>query len=466
MSYPLFQEIAKRSDLFTGVIARTGVAKTRFTTRPGDRGQFTQREFVSGNYFTVLGVTAALGRLFTEDDNRTPGGHPVAVLSYDLWRNRYGADPGILGGKILVDEQPLTVIGVAAPGFHGVEVERRAEVWVPAMMAGVNFTDPRILVDLGGGAPPARGFAAAGTSRPGCADGAAPERNLAFHLQRRHAQESAGTASGSARGIGRALRVARGIRPPAHRDDGGRGAGPAGRLRQRGQPAAGARRGAAKGSGAAPFARRHARAPGAPGAHREHPAGGGRRRARRLAGRLGTARGGPVPAGKLRQPVWRRTSTPPCCSSPWASPRSPRCCSAWRPALRSTAVDPAAGLRAGNVGQGGTPAPAARAGGGASRLQRGAGRPGRAVRPQPVCPARRGPRLPQPERGRVHAGFSARNADGNPHALAPARRTIADAARRLVGELRISRTVPHGNCQRQHSRARLGAHRARTRRRG
>jgi predicted permease len=144
MSYPLFQEIARRGDLFTGVIARTGVAKTRFTPRPGDRGQFAQREFVSGNYFTVLGVTAALGRLFTEDDNRTPGGHPVAVLSYDLWRNRYGADPGILGGKILVDEQPFTVIGVAAQGFHGVEVERRAEVWVPAMMAGMRFKDPRM----------------------------------------------------------------------------------------------------------------------------------------------------------------------------------------------------------------------------------------------------------------------------------------------------------------------------------
>jgi predicted permease len=143
VSYPLFQEIAKRTDLFTGVIARTGVYKTRFQTRPGARGQFAQREFVSGNYFTVLGVTAALGRLFTEDDNRTPGAHPVAVLSYDLWRNQYASDPGILGAKILVDEQPLTVIGVAAPGFHGVEVERRAEVWVPAMMAGGNLTDPR-----------------------------------------------------------------------------------------------------------------------------------------------------------------------------------------------------------------------------------------------------------------------------------------------------------------------------------
>ena len=142
-SYPLFQEIAKRDDLFTGVIARTGVYKTRFSTRPGARDEFTQREFVSGNYFGVLGVTAAIGRVFTEDDNRTPGGHPVAVLSYDLWRNQYGSDPGVLGQKILVDEQPLTVIGVAAPGFHGVEVEHHAEVWVPLMMAGGKLTDPR-----------------------------------------------------------------------------------------------------------------------------------------------------------------------------------------------------------------------------------------------------------------------------------------------------------------------------------
>src|ERR1035441_920672 len=144
VSYPLFLEIAKRNDLFAGVIARNGVDKVRFTPRPGDREQFTQREFVSGNYFNVLGVTPALGHLFTDDDNGAPGAHPVAVLSYDLWRNRYGADPGILGGKILVDEQPFTVIGVAAPGFYGVEVERRAEVWVPAMMMSDRmFDNPR-----------------------------------------------------------------------------------------------------------------------------------------------------------------------------------------------------------------------------------------------------------------------------------------------------------------------------------
>ncbi|HXA50319.1 MAG TPA: ABC transporter permease, partial [Candidatus Acidoferrum sp.] len=142
VSYPLYQEIARRSDLFTGVIGRSGVAKVRFTSRAGARGEFCQREFVTGNYFSMLGVTAALGRVFSDDDNRTQGAHPVAVISYDLWRNRYGADPNILGARVLVAEKPFTIIGVAAAGFHGVEFERRAEVWVPAAMADVKLTNP------------------------------------------------------------------------------------------------------------------------------------------------------------------------------------------------------------------------------------------------------------------------------------------------------------------------------------
>jgi predicted permease len=138
-SYPLYLETAKRTDLFQGVIARTDVAKVRFRERPNARENFALREFVSGNYFEVLGVKPALGRLFTQADDRIPGGHPLAVLSYDCWRNRYGADPAVLGGTVLVDQKPLTVIGVAAPGFHGVQVERHTEVWVPIMMAEMPF---------------------------------------------------------------------------------------------------------------------------------------------------------------------------------------------------------------------------------------------------------------------------------------------------------------------------------------
>jgi predicted permease len=135
VSAPLYREIAGRADLFHGVIATTGVSKVRFTPYPGAREEYTQREYVSGNYFQVLGIRPAIGRLFTVEDNRVPGGHPLAVLGYDVWRNRFGADPAVLGRTVLVDEQPLTVIGVAAPGFRGVELERRADVWVPFMMS-------------------------------------------------------------------------------------------------------------------------------------------------------------------------------------------------------------------------------------------------------------------------------------------------------------------------------------------
>jgi len=142
-SYPLYLELAKRSDLFSGVLARTSVAKVRYTP-PGGEAQYTLREFVSGNYFSVLGVAPVLGRLFTDDDNRVPQGHPLAVLSYDFWQGRFNADPGVLGRTLLVDEQSLTVIGVAAPGFRGVEVEHHPEVWVPSMMNRGKVMDPRM----------------------------------------------------------------------------------------------------------------------------------------------------------------------------------------------------------------------------------------------------------------------------------------------------------------------------------
>ena len=132
-SYPLYRKLAGRTDLFSGVVARTGVQKVRFTP-PGDRPQFIEREFVTGNYFSVLGVAPALGRLFTDDDNRVPGGHPLAVLSYDCWASRFGGDPGVLGRTLRVDEQLLTVVGVAAAGFRGVEVEHHPQIWAPAMM--------------------------------------------------------------------------------------------------------------------------------------------------------------------------------------------------------------------------------------------------------------------------------------------------------------------------------------------
>jgi len=137
VSLPLYRQIAGRADLFNGVLATNGVSKVRFVAAPGGLEEFAQREYVSGNYFQVLGIQPVIGRLFTGEDNRVPGGHPLAVIGYDLWRNRFGEDPALVGRNVIVDEQSLTVIGVAAPGFHGVAPERHTDVWVPLMMSHV-----------------------------------------------------------------------------------------------------------------------------------------------------------------------------------------------------------------------------------------------------------------------------------------------------------------------------------------
>jgi predicted permease len=132
-SYPLYLEFRKHTDLFAGVFARH-VDKVRFDAGHDNSVEYVQREFVTGNYFDVLGVRPAIGRLFNDEDNHTPQSHPLVVVSYDFWRNRLAQDPAVLGRALKVDEQPLTVVGVAAPGFHGVEVGSHADLWVPAMM--------------------------------------------------------------------------------------------------------------------------------------------------------------------------------------------------------------------------------------------------------------------------------------------------------------------------------------------
>ncbi len=137
-SYPLYLELRGHHELFDGVLATSGAAKVRFSLTGAGQMEFVNRTFVSGDYFQVLGVAAARGRLFTPQDDRVPHGHPLAVVSYDFWRNRLGGDPQVLGRTLYVDEMPLTVIGVAAPGFRGVQLETHADVWVPAMMTRDN----------------------------------------------------------------------------------------------------------------------------------------------------------------------------------------------------------------------------------------------------------------------------------------------------------------------------------------
>src|SRR6185436_10003346 len=96
-----------------------------------DGGGQTERvlgELVSGSYFQVLGVGAALGRVITPDDDKTRGDGFVAVLSDDYWRTRFGADPSIVGRRFPLRACASPVIGVSAAGFDGVDIGQVASV--------------------------------------------------------------------------------------------------------------------------------------------------------------------------------------------------------------------------------------------------------------------------------------------------------------------------------------------------
>jgi putative ABC transport system permease protein len=99
-------------------------------------------QIVSGNYFDVLGVKMALGRAFLPEEDKVPGSHAVAVLSYGLWQRRFGSDPRIIGRTVLLNKQSFTIVGVAPPGFRGTDIGRDPQLWVPTMMYKSAFPYP------------------------------------------------------------------------------------------------------------------------------------------------------------------------------------------------------------------------------------------------------------------------------------------------------------------------------------
>ena len=92
---------------------------------------------VSGSYFPTLGVSPAVGRLLTPDDDRNIGGHFVAVLSHDYWQRQLGSDPNVLNQNLVVNGQSMTIVGVAARGFEGTTLGFVPDVFVPLSMRGL-----------------------------------------------------------------------------------------------------------------------------------------------------------------------------------------------------------------------------------------------------------------------------------------------------------------------------------------
>ena len=131
-SYPDFRDYRDHLRLSEIAISAPAV----FNLGQSDQAERVWGEFVSGNYFAVMGVTALLGRVLSPSEyGDAQGAYPVAVLSYGLWNRRFHKDPGVLGQRIRINRQEITIIGVAPEHFRGTISGVDFEMWIPAVMS-------------------------------------------------------------------------------------------------------------------------------------------------------------------------------------------------------------------------------------------------------------------------------------------------------------------------------------------
>jgi predicted permease len=131
-SYPMYQDFQAKAEPLADVLCRRLVPASVSIDNQTER---LEAELVSGNYFSMLGVRPAIGRVFnSREDDQVYQGHPVVVLSYTYWSNRFARDPGVVGRKILVNDYPMTIVGVSAAGFAGIDPARSPQIRVPVLM--------------------------------------------------------------------------------------------------------------------------------------------------------------------------------------------------------------------------------------------------------------------------------------------------------------------------------------------
>jgi len=141
-SYPDYLDFRSRNEVFSGVM---GYSPSIAALKTGDRSRMALGEVVTGNYFQVLGVGAALGRTLLPDDDR-PGAPRVAMLSHRAWQREYARDPGVLGRTLLIHGQSYTIVGVAPEAFTGMLPMLQPELWTP--VAWVDEIEPAGIQDV------------------------------------------------------------------------------------------------------------------------------------------------------------------------------------------------------------------------------------------------------------------------------------------------------------------------------
>jgi predicted permease len=128
-SYPAYEDLRRRNTTFSGMAGFDGFAEA--TLRWGNTVKSVTGYAVTGNYFDLLGVQPEVGRFIHEADEHGPNSAPYVVLSNNLWRSVFNADPGVVGTTVRIDRDPYTVIGVAPAQFHGTEKFDRPDYWIP-----------------------------------------------------------------------------------------------------------------------------------------------------------------------------------------------------------------------------------------------------------------------------------------------------------------------------------------------
>jgi putative ABC transport system permease protein len=135
-SYPLYEKLRDESHSLTGLFGIGGVSKRRMIASGMGAAdtEFIRAQEVTGNFFSALGVPAAIGRTLTQMDDQAGNAQPVAVISHSFWQRRFGGDSAVVGKAIILEDVPLTIVGVAPPGFFGIEVGANPDLWWPMQL--------------------------------------------------------------------------------------------------------------------------------------------------------------------------------------------------------------------------------------------------------------------------------------------------------------------------------------------
>jgi putative ABC transport system permease protein len=144
LPYPLFDRLRQDNEVLAGMFGFHGL---RLATNFAGRQGLAAGQLVSGNYFSVLGVKTIIGRRFTAEEDRVPGGAPFAVISYGYWKRQFGLDPSVVGKSIVLNGVPFTIIGVTSPDFFGVSVGASPEIWIPMVMQAAVMDGRSLLND-------------------------------------------------------------------------------------------------------------------------------------------------------------------------------------------------------------------------------------------------------------------------------------------------------------------------------